>query len=86
MRFAMAVFSMQRGTIQAKIARKVLEGKITPDQALAQIGMAMEGCIVDSIKSGNWLPNADSTVKKKGFNKPLIDKAVMFQTVSSKVT
>lgn len=86
MRLAAIKFSQERTDIQAKIGKKVIEGKITPDKALAQIGMAMEAKIVDSIKNGNWPPNAESTEKAKGFNTPLIDTGQMLQQVASKVS
>lgn len=86
MRLAGAKFAKDRKQIQSKIAGKIVAGKITPDQALGQIGLAMEGYIVDSIKNGGWAPNAKSTEKRKGFNTPLIDTGTMFQTVSSKVS
>lgn len=86
MRLASVHFNRDRHDIQAKIGMKVIDGKITPEQALGQIGLAMEGKIVDSIKNGNWPPNAESTAKAKGFNKPLIDTAQMFKAVSSKVS
>jgi hypothetical protein len=72
--------------VQRKIAKGMVSGKISVKQGLAQIGMFMEGEIVDSIKNGGWTPNAPSTVAKKGFDKPLIDTAQMWQSVSSKVS
>jgi hypothetical protein len=86
MRLAAATFNRDRNEIQAKIGKKVIEGKITPEQALGQIGLSMEGHIVDSIKNGSWPPNAKSTVKKKGFNAPLRDSGQMMKNVSSKVS
>lgn len=86
MRKAAMQFAQKRSSIQAKIARKLINGEITPEQALKQIGGAMEGEIIDSIKNGGWQKNADSTIKAKGFDKPLIDTATMFKTVTSKVS
>lgn len=85
MRLAWSNFGKQRQSIQKKIARQLIDGKIKPDQALGQIGLALEGCIVDSIRNGGWEPNAASTVKNKGFDKPLIDSSQMWQGVTSKV-
>ena len=85
MRKAWLDFSNNRKAIQNKIAHQLIEGRIQPAQALGQIGMALEGYIVKSIKNGGWQENAPSTVAKKGFNKPLIDSGQMWQTVSSKV-
>lgn len=85
MRYASMVFASTRKSIENRIAKKVFSGKITAEQALGQIGIAMENCIVDSIQQGTWAPNAPYTVKKKGFDKPLIETGHMWQTVSSKV-
>lgn len=86
MQKAYANFVSNRKKLENGLAKKLIEGKITPEQALAQIGMAMEGCIVESIRDGEWIPNAASTIAKKGFDKPLIDSAHMWQTVNSKVS
>lgn len=86
MRYAWSLFYAQRSTLQKKIAGKLATGKIKPDAALAEIGNALEACIVRSIRNGNWTPNARSTVAKKGFDKPLIESSYMWQSVTSKVT
>lgn len=86
MQLAWSMFQEKRPTVQKAIARKLVTGEISIDQALAQIGLALEGCIVKSIKNGNWTPNAPSTVRKKGFDKPLINTAHLMQSVSSKAT
>jgi hypothetical protein len=85
MRGAWSDFNRIRVEKQVKIARQIVEGKINVEQALAQIGLVMEGCIVNSIKKGGWQGNAKSTIAKKGFDKPLIDTAQMWQAVTSKV-
>jgi hypothetical protein len=86
MRLAWLMFLQQRSSIQKAIANKMANGEISAEEGLAQIGMALENCIAQSIKNGNWQTNAPSTVRKKGFNKPLIDSAHMLQSISSKVT
>jgi hypothetical protein len=86
MRLAWTKFKQQRLKIQAKIAKDLINKKIEPNQALAQIGMALEDCIADSIKNGGWQSNSPSTISKKGFDKPLIDTAHMWKSVNSKVT
>lgn len=86
MRLAWSNFYAARSTIQKKIAKQLVRGEIDIDQALAQIGLVLEGCIAKSIRNGGWTPNAPSTVAKKGFNKPLIDSGHMFQSISSIVT
>lgn len=86
MRYAYELFLKKRRQIEFNIAKKIISGKIDAEQALGQIGLALENSIVDSIKNGPWVPNAPMTVKLKGFNKPLIETSHMWQTVSSKVT
>ena len=86
MRKAWSDFNQQRAAIQVKVAKKVVNGEITQDQALAQIGEALVACIVRSIRGGEWERNAESTIKQKGFDKPLINTAHMWKTVNSKVS
>lgn len=86
MRLAWSQFSQKRSAIQAKVAINMINGGLSVEQGLGQIGLALEGEIIRAIKNGNWTPNAKSTADAKGFNKPLIDSALMWQTVSSKVT
>ena len=38
-----------------------------------------------SILSSNWQPNAPSTIKRKGFDRPLIDTGIMLKLVSYSV-
>lgn len=85
MRLAWSRFNADRGTIQKRIARDLVSGKITPDKALGQIALILEGYIAKSIKNGNWEPNAKSTVAAKGFDKPLIHSSHMLQSLSSRV-
>lgn len=86
MRNAWGIFVARRRDIQRKIAKDIITGKITAQVGLEQIGMALEGCIKKSIRNGVWTPNAPSTVRKKGFNKPLIDSGHMLQSITSTVT
>ncbi len=85
MRAATAKFGQKHTPMMAALSKKIMRGQLKPEQALAQIGMFMEGLIVDSIKNGGWARNAPSTIRKKGFDKPLIDTAQMWQAVTSKV-
>ncbi|ADF29323.1 RNA polymerase [Pseudomonas phage EPa61] len=86
MRYAWNLFSADRAAIQNRIAMRLARGQITPDQALAQIGLALEGYIARSIRTGPWVANSASTVRRKGFNRPLVDTAHMLQSISSRVT
>jgi hypothetical protein len=85
MQLAYANFLKRRKRIQARMAEDLLKGKIKPEQVLGQIGLELEGCIVDAIRDGDWQKNAPSTVEEKGFDKPLIDTSQAWQGVSSVV-
>lgn len=86
MRGAWQAFLTNRKSIQSALADKLVKGKIKPDQALGQIGDAMVALIVRSIKNGGWQKNADSTIARKGWDKPLIHTSQMWQKVTSKHT
>jgi len=86
MRNAYANIRAKRGEMQKRIAKGIISGKIKPEQAFKQIGLFMEGEIVESIKNGGWAPNAPSTIAKKGFDMPLIHTGQMWQAVASKVS
>lgn len=88
MRLAGENFARDRAEIQLKITKQLMAGKISVDQALGKIGLAMEGKIAESIKNGQWVPNAESTHKRKGFakNTPLIWTGTMLKTIASRVS
>ena len=54
-------------------------------KALALIGEDVKGDIVETIQNFNEPENAPSTVKKKGFNKPLIDTGDLWRAIQSEV-
>lgn len=85
MRQAYANFQLNAAKLQQKVIGKLINGQLTAQQALNQIGMELENQIVKSIKTGQWTPNAASTIKKKGFDKPLVESGHLWQTVNSKV-
>lgn len=54
-------------------------------KALALIGEDVKDDIVETIQNFNEPENAPSTVKKKGFNKPLIDTDGLWKAIKSEV-
>lgn len=86
MRQAYSAILRKRDQIQGKVCRQLIDGDITAAQMFGQIGLFMEGEIVNSIKRGSFPANAPSTEKRKGFNRPLINTGQMWQTVASKVS
>lgn len=54
-------------------------------KTLDQTGQAIVGQLKDSIIEGAWVANAPSTVKQKGFDKPLIDTSHLLNSVDYEV-
>jgi len=50
-----------------------LEGNTSPHDVFATIGVYLQGKIVEKITDGEFEPNNENTVKRKGSSKPLID-------------
>lgn len=51
-------------------------------QVLEKFGLYCKGLIQKEIITGNFKPNAPSTIKRKGFNAPLRDTTLMLHSVS----
>lgn len=86
MRLAYSNFKKSLPDLQKKLGKQFLDGKITADQMLGQIGLHLESLIIDSMQNGGWTPNAKSTIANKGFDKPLKHWGTMMQTVTFKVS
>ena len=67
-------------SLQSKKA-DLLQGK-SAEQVLKEIGIFQKDLIQEKITEGSFTPNAASTVRKKGSNKPLIDTGRMRQSVN----
>lgn len=63
-----------------KQLKSIAEGG-TAEQCLKQVGVFGVSLVQEKIVSGSYAPNAPSTVKKKGSDKPLIDTGRMRQSV-----
>lgn len=53
--------------------------------ALGLLGEELINELQDSIRSGSYPPLAPSTVRRKGFDTPLIDTAVMWRSIDKEV-
>ena len=49
---------------------------------IRKFGQKVKQDIVDEIERGEFVPNAPSTVRKKGFNKPLYETGLMEKSIS----
>lgn len=58
------------------------KGDTTAEQMMKSIGVFQKGLVQAEIVDGDFEPNAPSTIKKKGSDKPLIDTGKMRQSVN----
>lgn len=68
-----------------KAASRLQQADGDVSKALALIGEDVKGDIVETIQNFMEPENAPSTVKKKGFNKPLIDTDGLWKAIQSEV-
>lgn len=70
----------------ARLSRRnlvlVARGQSTIPVALGQLGAAAAGKVKQEIVDGSWAPNAPSTVRAKGSDRPLIDTGALRQSVT----
>ena len=70
---------------QAQI-KGIANGSKDAESALNAIGVMQVGLVQKTIVEGNFVPNAPSTIAKKGSDKPLIDTGLMRQSVHYVIT
>ena len=77
-------FENHEGELQAACdaAQRLVSSGGSAEQALQQIGVIAKGLVQDEIVNGGFAPNAESTIKKKGSEQPLIDTGTMRQSVN----
>ena len=71
-------------TIQ-RLYGEVASGNITADEALKRLGVFAKSGIQSYIRRGDFVPNAPSTIRKKGSSQPLIDSGTMRNAVNYEV-
>ena len=62
-------------------AKRLIEGKATAQEIMQQVAVFQKGLIQETIVEGEFEPNAPSTIRKKGSDRPLIDTGRMRQSV-----
>lgn len=73
------------GDKKANIWNSVIDG-LNPRTAMEILGQQAKGDIQEKIGSGDFTPNAPSTIKKKGSSTPLIDTGQLRQSITFKLT
>jgi hypothetical protein len=59
----------------------VASGKLDADTAIRRIGEFGQSGVKSYIRNGDFTPNADSTIAKKGSSKPLIDDGILRNSI-----
>lgn len=67
---------------QGKVAGSALANGESAEVVLNKLGVLGKGIVQDEISSGDFAPNAPSTIAKKGSSTPLIDTGHMRQSVN----
>lgn len=67
------------------LGRVLVANGYDKNKALSLVGGKIVEQLQDSIKNGGWQENTDSTVARKGFDKPLIDSGVMWRDAITSV-
>ena len=60
---------------------KMMHGQMGMEQALGQLGEMAKGDVQAEIKSGDFTPLKEATIKRKGSSRPLIDTGQMVQSM-----
>lgn len=68
-------------TFLQSMKKELLTGGSVED-VLKKIGVFQKGLVQEKITEGSFEPNKDSTIRKKGSSKPLIDTGRMRQSVN----
>lgn len=65
--------------------QKVIDGTSSGEAALHSMGKFVVLRIKETMRSGNWVSNAPSTIKKKRRNEPLFDTATLYNAITYKI-
>lgn len=64
------------------LVQRVADGNETVESAANSLGAKVKSLMQQEIRNGEFVPNAPSTIRKKGSSHPLIDTGTMRQSVT----
>lgn len=79
------MISAKSGEWPEAIAKQLIKTKYDVDLTLERVGIAIAGQLQQSIRDTNAPPLAPSTIRRKGFAKPLIDTGLMLRSATYRV-
>lgn len=68
--------------LMARGAKAAVDGRYTPEQVLEAVTLQAAGDVAKKISAVTAPPLSPVTVKRKGFDKPLVDTGQMLQSVT----
>ena len=73
--------------LYAKLAKKVITGRMKAEAAIELLGMKMQAMVKNRILNGPGIPppNAASTIEKKGSSRPLVDTGQLVGAITYEV-
>lgn len=71
--------------VMGKLGQKIIDGTADVEKVLDVAGLEAEEDVRKAIMDGPWEPNAPSTVKAKGSDRPLVDTHTLHNKVTHKV-
>lgn len=71
----------QINTFLQSLKQELLRGG-SAEEVLKKIGVFQKGLIQEQIVSGNFVPNSEATIRKKGSDTPLVDTGRMRQSIN----
>jgi len=74
----------EKETEWANQTSRLIESGMSADKVMETMGAVIRGDVQVKIKDIMEPPNSPATVKRKGFNNPLIDTGLMLQSMSFK--
>ncbi len=77
--------SQEYSALLGKLVGRVVDGKITPNQALDRLGLTVERDVKRKIVEIKDPPNAASTIRMKKSSNPLIDTGQLRQSITYEI-
>jgi hypothetical protein len=83
--FFRGMVERKKGEWAGDLGKIIVASDYDQDVSLGLMGKLIEDQLQESIREFSSPENAESTIEKKGFNKPLIDTSHMLNSVSSEI-
>lgn len=72
--------------LTAKLINEIILGRIDTNKALQKLGLKIQELIKKKILEYNDIPNAPSTIARKGFNNPLVNTRRLWRSIAHQAT